>query len=571
MKNKGQTFIKGAMILAIANLIVKIIGAVFKIPLYELIGKDGSGLFNVAYQIYTFMFIIATAGFPTAVSKMVAESEALGKTGDSKKIFRTAFYLLSCIGLTGTVILLLFSNQLAGALGNPDAAMVIRTIAPAVFFVAIVCAFRGYFQGTQNMYPTAFSEVIEALAKLCIGYICAYFVMKMAVNPNTNIIDFTGRTVENSAVKTQYAASGAILGVTAGTILSLLLMLVITLLKKRNANKIKATRTYKDILKELVLIAIPITIGASVSSLTSLVDLATVMNRLVINPEVFDSYSHLFSEGTDFAHKALENGWQGAELLRQKANSLYGMYTGQAQTMFNLPLAIVVAISMSAVPAISGLYAEKRDLEARTTINSVLRITSLFAMPCAIGLSVLSKEILALLYSDSDAYLLLQKLAIAVIFVGIVQVTNGILQASGKVYFPVFTMLIGGIVKVTVNYFGIPIWGIDGAPIATNLCYGVIAVLNIICIVKVLKVKFNPLDIILKPLAAAGIMGVVTAFGYSFIAGIIGAGKIATILAIGIGGVVYLLSIVLLKAVHKEDLLSLPKGEKLAEKLWFIK
>ena len=556
------------MILAIANLIVKLIGAFFKVPLYELLGKEGNGLFNVAYQIYTFMFIIATAGFPIAVSKMVAESVARGDERDAKRVFETAQILLGAIGIIGSLVLYVFADSLAALLNNSEAAMAIRMISPAVFLVAMVSAYRGYFQGKQNMYPTAGSEVIEATAKLVIGIIAVIFVMNMAINPKLdNVISFSSGEVRSNADRTVYAATGAIMGVTAGTLLSLILMMIIYSFteKKKSLNSGLNIRSRRTIMKELVLIAIPITIGASVSSLTSLVDLATIMNRLVVNPEVFERYAFLFAEGTEFAADAAEQGWIGAELLEKKANSLYGMYTGQAQTMFNLPLTMVVALSMSIVPAISAALEKNDRIEGKRMTESVLRITMLFAMPCAVGLSVLAKPILELLYSDADANLLLQKLAIAVIFVGIVSVSNAVLQAYGKVYYPVYNMLAGGIVKVTMNYMFIPVWGIDGAPIATIACYAVIAVLNIICIIRVVKIKFSVLDMILKPLSAALIMGAVALLVYNPLAEATDYSRIATIAAIAVGCLVYVVVILLFKGLKREDVLNMPKGEKLAQ------
>ena len=554
--------------LAIANLVVKIIGAVFKIPLYDLIGKEGSGLFNVAYQIYTFMFIIATAGFPIAVSKMVAESMARDDEYDARRVFETARLLLGVIGMAGSLILFVFSDGLAALLGNEAAAMGIKIISPSVFFVALVSAYRGYFQGKQNMYPTAASEVIEAVAKLGIGIFAAVFVMGMAINSGLGKdISFSSREALSSDIRTRYASSGAILGVTVGTLLSLFLMTVVYSCIEKKIRPVPghSIRPRRTIMRELILIAIPITIGASVSSLTSLVDLATIMNRLVVNPNVFDNYEHLFAPGTEFAKTAAAEGWSGTVLYEKMANSLYGMYTGQAQTMFNLPLTMVVALSMSIVPAISAAVTQRRPKEAIGMTESILRITMLFALPCAVGLSVLSKPILGLLYSDSDAYLLLQKLGIAVIFVALVQVTNSVLQAYGRVYYPVINMLVGGVVKVCMNYTFIPVWGIDGAPVATNVCYAVIALLNLICIVRIIKVKINPLDMFLKPAAAALVMGAAAAGAYNLSFGALQSVRLAAVLAIAAGGVVYAAAVLLVRGLRREDVLIMPKGEKIAE------
>ena len=566
MENKKNKFLKGALVLAGANLIVKIIGAFFKVPLYRLIGPDGNGIFSVAYQIYTFMFIIATAGFPIAVSKMVAESTAKGDDYDAKRVFQTAALLLGIIGLAGSAVLYVFADRLAVLIGNEQSATCIRVIAPAVFFVSLVSAYRGFFQGKQNMFPTAGSEVVEAGAKLIIGIIAASLFVGMAVNPALGgEFDFSLNEIKSAKIQTVYSATGAIFGVTAGTFLALLLMVIIYVCTSRK-NKVVPVRELRSrfsIMKSLIRIAIPITIGASVSSLTSLVDLGTIMNRLVINPGVFDGYSHLFADGTDFAKNMVSEGWKGLELLQQKANTLYGVYTGQAQTMFNLPLTIVVGLSMSIVPAISASLAQKRLGDAHSMTASVLRITMLFALPCAVGFYVLSEPILHILYADADASFLLQKLAFAVTFVALVSVTNSVLQAYGKVYYPVMNMLVGGVVKVLMNYTLIPVWGIDAAPVATTACYAIIALLNLVCMGKLLKIKISLADLFIKPLCAALVMGAAVIFIHKSFGDVL-SGTIGTFVIIGFGAVVYLVAALIVRAIKKEDVLNMPKGEKLA-------
>lgn len=568
MKEKGSKFLKGALVLAGANLLVKLIGAFFKVPLYELIGKEGNGIFNVAYQIYTFMFIIATAGFPIAVSKMVAESIARKDEYDAKRVFETAVILLGVIGAVGSIVLYTFAEPLANLLGNADSKIGIQVIAPGVFFISVVSAYRGYFQGKQNMFPTAASEVTEALAKLVIGIVAAALFMGMAVNTAiTTRFDIAKGVIESTHTRTVYSATGAIFGVTSGTFLALVLMVAIYVFteRKKKYTPGPVIRTRRAIVKNLVKIAIPITIGASVSSLTSLVDLATIMNRLVVNPAVFDGYSHLFAEGTEFFRSALEEGWQGAVLLQKKANSLYGMYTGQAQTMFNLPLAVVVGLAMSIVPAISAAVARKNPDDAQSITGSVLRITMMFALPCAVGFYVLSEPILLVLYSDAHAGGLLQKLALAVHFVAVVSVSNSILQAYGRVYYPVVNMLVGGVVKVLMNYFLIPVWGIDAAPIATTVCYGTIALLNLGCILFKLKIKINFNYMILKPLVAAVIMGAGVVLVYGFMDRVLPGSRLVTIAAIGIGAIIYFFALIFVKGIRREDVQNLPKGEKIAQ------
>ncbi|MBQ7109267.1 MAG: polysaccharide biosynthesis protein [Clostridia bacterium] len=561
---RGQSFIKGALILGIANFIVKIIGALFKVPLINLIGDDGSGYFNVAYQIYTFMFIIATAGFPVAISKMVSESAARGDETEARRVFRVAFSFLFVIGLIGTLIMFVFADKLAALVGIPDASLGITAIAPAVFFVAMTSAYRGYFQGRQNMYPTAFSEVIESSGKMFIGLLLAYLFMNMAVNGSLDsAINFAAREVNSPHTKTVFASAGAIFGVTSGTFLACLLMTIVYIFHKRRlpaTQKDLAARNSKAILKELIKIAIPITIGASVSSLTTLIDMGTISHRLVIRPEVFDKYEFMFAEGTAFFEKVVSEGWSGAELLAQKAATLYGMYTGKALTMFNLPLTLIVALGTSVVPAISAAVARSERAEAKRVTESTLRIAVLFAAPCAFGMAVLAKEILYFLFSDYNAHSVLTILSCAIIPVGLVQVSNAILQAYGKVYKPVIHMVIGGAVKILINFFCIPYLGIDGAPVGTGICYLIIAILNIRGIIKAAGIEFKWNSFIIKPTLAAAIMGAVGYVMSTFIP----ISKAICLVEIAVCVVVYAITIFAVKSVRREDILMLPKGKKIA-------
>ena len=578
-KNMPKTngFVQGALVLGIANLIVKIIGAFFKIPLTNLIGDDGMGYFNIAYQIYTFMFIVATAGFPIAISKMVAESTAKNHEQDAKRIFQTALRFLAAIGLIGTALLFLFHNQLEALVSVPGSALGILAISPAVFFVSMASVYRGYFQGRQNMLPTALSEVIEASAKLIVGMLAASFFMNMAVDTNLSAaVDIAARKVQSLHLRTVYASAGAISGVTIGTFLSFLLLSIIYFATRKRRAKLPQTaplRSNHTILKELILIAIPITIGASVSSLTSLIDMATITRRLVTRPEVLSHYDFMFRAGTKFATQVAEEGWQGLTLYQHEASTLYGMYTGKALTIFNLPLTLVVALGMSVVPAISAAVTRKNGLEARSITESAIRIAVLFAAPCALGLASLSKEVLFLLFHDTNAKSVMAILGIAIIPVSVVSVTNAILQAYGKVYLPVINMIIGGIAKVLVNFFCIPYLGIDGAPVGTFICYTIIAVLNITQIIRHAKIRFRLSAFLLKPLFAALIMG-----GVGFVLGtfVTGPGflenaavniwlrRLLIAAELGVCALTYLFAVFAVKAIAREDVLRLPKGEKIA-------
>ena len=542
IKNKKQTFVQGALILVIASLAVKVIGATFKIPLNYLIGDDGMGLFNSSYQIYTVMFIIATAGFPTAISKMVAESLALGRNKEADRVFKVAVVILAAIGIVGSAALFFGADVFSDAIKNGRAVWAIRSISPAVLCVALMAAFRGYFQGRQNMYPTAISEVTEAVGKLVFGYLFAWLFIKESV---------------------EKAAAGAVFGVTMGTVLGFFALLVLYFAymgKNKKYAPGEKTDGYRSIAGRLIRIAVPITIGASVSSLTNLADMFTVMRRLQditeATPQFLSKYASLIETVKNF---------DGHSINEQLANSLYGMYTGKAITLFNFPLTLVVALGMSVVPVIAGALAKGDGNGATRAVNVVIKLTMLFAVPCAIGMYALSSPILKVVFRSDLATTMLQKLSVSIIFVSMLQITTSILQAYGRTVVPVINMIVGGIIKVFVNYHlvAIPAVNIEGAPIGTMICYFVVMSLNMYWIIKETGFRLKIGEYIIKPLAAGGIMGAVAYFLYN---GAAGFGVVAALGAsIAAAVCVYFAMLIVLKAFSYEDIIMLPKGDKIAK------
>lgn len=536
-KTKKQTFIKGAFILVAAGIIVKIIGAVFKIPLTNLIHEEGMGLFSTAYTIYTFAFIIATAGFPIAISKMVAESVALGNDREAKRIFNVSLVILGLIGATGCLVLYLFAQPLANALHNSRAALGIIAMSPAVFCAALTSVLRGYFQGYQDMYPTAISQVIEALSKLIVGYTLAKIFLKRSI---------------------ELAAAGAIFGVSLGTFFSLFALIIIYAVKRNKNPRGVAMRSRFGIVRELIAIAVPITIGASVASLTTLIDVTTVMSRLQTITSVTPNFTDKYKSIIDFS--TFKGG-----IDEDIANKLYGLYTGYTLPLFNMPFTIITALSISAVPAISAALAKGSKTKAKLTAESVIRITILFSLPCSAGLIILAKPILNLLFSSTLASDLLAEISLSITFVSLLTVTNAILQAYNKMYIPVLNMLLGSIIKIITNYFliAIPSVNIDGAPVSTFICYGFIVILNIIEIKRETGISLIKSGISPSPLISVLIMSGGVKVIYDFISRFSASDIINVAVSIASGIIIYTLSAFLTGAVRKEELELLPKGDKI--------
>ncbi len=549
-KKVHKGFIEGAMIIAAANILVKIIGAVFKIPLDRMVLQtDGMALYNTAYIIYNLLFVVSTAGLPTAISKLVAEAESVGDFSGSEQILRVSLRLLLCLGGAGTLILFFGSRLFSSMVGYPDAYLTMAVMSPSLLFVGCMSAFRGYFQGKQNMLPTAVSEVIEALSKLVIGLGLAYLLLPRGK---------------------MFASAGAIFGVTAGSVLGTVFLSACYIKSKRkSAPALKKTNT-RDLLKKIVKIAIPITIGVSVFTLTSFIDTATVTNQMKNYISTSEAAEQAITANLDtkragqFAAIGAETSLSEEKLTEQRAAFVYG-YLGRAITLFNMPAVIIAAIATSVVPAIASANAEKKKEKSQSFTKSAILIATVLALPCAAGMSILAKPILALIYNDPSFSVLLNIMGIAVAFLTLVQIANALLQAWGKVWIPVVNMLIGGTVKVLVNLIlvGRPEINITGAPIGTLLCYITVVVLDIICIVRYTKIKCGITDFVIKPIFCTVLMSAFTYSSYKAMVMHFG-DTVSLILSIVVSVAVYFCAIALTRTLKREDILLLPKGERIA-------
>ena len=585
---KPNTFFGGAAILAMGILVVKVIGLFYKIPLVNIIGSEGSADFNNAYNIYSVLLTISTAGLPVAVSKMVSEANALGRQNQVHKVFRLSLAAFLTLGVVSFLIMYFGSEQLAGMMHDSLAAAGIRALAPAVICVGCLSAFRGYAQGHGNMTPTAVSQILEALCKLVIGLGLAYWLVR-AGQPS------------------HVAAAGAITGVTVGTILALAYMIfnfVSTRMREEKDTQ-DAPDSARRILSTLMKIAIPITISSSMVGIVTVIDSALVQGQiqkvLISDP---DSWA-LYQQVVDFAPlEAARDAWQQAvssgaaaeavsqlygavELAAENiSRSLYGNYSG-ALTIYNLPLSLMAAITASVIAAVSAALARRDRRGAARITGSALRITALLAFPMGVGLFVLGTPIIRLIFPELDASVagpLLSTLGIASIFVCLMLVCNSVLQAHGFINLPVVIMALGGVVKIVTNYnlVAVPTIGISGAPVGNVLCFGLCMVLDWVVIARVIHGRPDYLPLLAKPAAAAGVMGLGAWAVYGLLSKLLSyeevtqAGEtiqtlgktgngIAVMGAILIAVIIYAVLVVALRAISREDLSLMPKGDKIAK------
>ena len=531
-KQRTENFMQGTLILSLASILVKVIGALFTIPLSNLYGADGTAIFTKAYNVYATMYTVSSVGLPVAVAKIVAESNALGRNKEVRQIGKVALvtFLVAGALLSGSMI---FGIDIIVEFFGERCRYATLVVAPTVFLTCIVSAFRGYYQGHGNMFPTAISQVIEAMGKLLFGLGLATVLMAK------------GYALE-------IVVAGAIGGVTIGTLISAVFMVCRRLLDVRRDRRLVREdgpcRSNKTIFKRLMGLAIPITLSTSIMSVTNLIDSGMVVKRLI----------------------------NGCGMLELEAEHLFGVLS-MAQKIFNLPQTIIACIGVSVIPAISAALALQQKKKARKLVESGLRLTGLMAFPCAVGLGLMAKPVLQILYynqlADANAAApLLQEFSIAVICVAFVSITGSILQSMGKVSIPVRNTFIGGAVKLIANYIlvGIPAIGIHGAPIGTILCQGSIAVLNLIAIRRC-GIKFSLRRCFLLTGLSAVVMGVFVALANPAVAALLGStgmtGMLGTFGVIGLAAVLYFLMLVVLRALPYEDVLMLPKGAKLAKLL----
>lgn len=522
---KKQSFLHGAAILGAAVAIVKFLGFLGKIPLFNILGGDGYGHYNIAYSVYNVMLIISTAGLPVAVSKLVAESNAKGRIRETTKILRVAVSMFMVLGFVSSAAMFLFADQFADLMKSSSSAATIRAISPSVFFLVVMSSLRGYYQGISNMYPTAVSQIIEALVKVVLGVALSWWLL-------------------DAGYPTEIVAAGAVGGMTIGTVFA---MIYLVLRKAFDRSKPAAQSDEAlptgVLAKRILAIAIPVTIGSGMLALTNFIDTLLVMSRLQ----------------------------SAAGFTQERARWLYGSY-GLAQTMFNFPGSFIVPFAVSVVPNVAYAISRGDTKSASRTIETSIRITSILALPAAAGLSVLAWPILNLLFDKPDevmaASLPLRVLGIAVFFNSVVMLTNSVLQSIGRARVPVYTMLIGALIKITANWVlvGIPSVNINGAPIGTTLCYAAITILNLIVIARAIKPTPNLLKMFGRPLMATLVMAA-SAWAFYGLAERVMSPKLSVLIAILGAGIVYLVSIIGMKVLTKEDLALIPKGDKIAKLL----
>lgn len=513
MSDTQKSIVGGMTVLGISGFICKVVGALYRIPLAWIIGESGLGMYQLVFPTYNMLLTISAAGIPVAISRMVSFSLAKDDPRNAKRIFRIALSVLVVLGCVSMVLMIAFSPQLASRVGDPETQLGFVAIAPALLLVCIMSAFRGFMQGQQNMVPTAISQLIEQVGKVVIILPMAYFGMRRS---------------------TSFAAAMVLLGNTVAEAIALLYMFIVHRCKSKSFESraqdehIEVLGT-KTLIRRLFALSIPITLGGCIIPLAGFVDSGMLLNRLM-----------------------------DAGMTLEAGRALYGRYSGYVISLINVPTAISIAIAMSLVPAISSAMARKDRQTVQKQSAMGIRFSFLIGLPCSVGMSMLSKQILSMVYQFSSPEALtvtaelLSLSSITIVLFTVVQATSGILQGMRKQRIPMYTLFAGVLVKIFLNYtlVGMPSVNIYGAPLASIACYTISMVPNLFYTYRYAHMKMDVLNTLLRPLAATTAMGVVLYFAIRYLP----SGRLWTCVLILVGVAAYIGFARLTGALTHEDM-----------------
>ncbi|NLY55500.1 MAG: polysaccharide biosynthesis protein [Firmicutes bacterium] len=468
MSTQGYSFLRGALLLTMAGLVSRLIGSVARIILPRVIGSEAIGLLQMVYPVYTIFLIISISGIPLAIAKLISEQIAYGRPDEARRIFRLARTLLFGTGAVLSAGLYLFAPVIAERfISDPGAALPLRALSPAVFLLSASAAFRGYFQGIQEMRPSAITQVIEQATRVSVMIILALHLMDRGV---------------------EWAATGAALGTVAGGLLTLALLIIFYLFLPRprlprqtRPDRLKSSGlSAGQIVREIYRLSVPIVLGTLIFPISHSLDAAIVPRRL-----------------------------QGLGYTVEVARALYGQFTGMAMALIHFPCVLTIGLAQALIPAISEAWARRDYTLLKERIANSLWLAAAVSIPSSVGLYVLAEPICTLLFKLPEVAIPLQAAAAATIFIALAETSISVLQGVGQVLAPVRYLVCGALAKMILTYSltGLPQFGIKGAAIASVLGFALPALLNFKGMYKWVGYLPNLLQLAVKPAIAAGVMG----------------------------------------------------------------
>ena len=532
----GKSFVKGAVVLSVAGIMAKCLGALYRIPFARIASDECGAIYALVYPIYNLLLALSTAGIPLAISKLVAEYEEQGKSGMSLRILKLSLLLLASIGIVVAVALFISADWIATTVWEvPGAAISIRVITPAMIFTCIQAVFRGYFQGMQQMVPTALSQITEQFVRVTVIFAALFLLMPYG---------------------DEVTAAGATFGATVGSGMALALMLTIFFLyrKKQKNNPLWISRmddlaesiSNSQVLKKVVALAIPIAIGSLVLPVMQSIDSILVLSRLQAGGLSLDTSLVEFN------------------------------YLGNCvQPIINLPFMITTAVAASLVPNISEALAMGQNEKVRVTFANAMQLAILIVLPATVGLMTLATPIMELLYDKPGAGVAMFWSAAVVLVVGLYQISAGTLQGMGKAMVPMYSLLIGAVIKIVLTFTltAMPAVGIRGAALGSVIGFAVAAGNNVFQVSR--RIGWGWLSSryhVVKPLISVVVMAVLVLASYSGIYMLLDSNGLATLVSIAIGGCAYFAVLLAIGGVSLEIIRKVPKlGNKLATLLLKLK
>ncbi|MGE5701356.1 MAG: putative polysaccharide biosynthesis protein [Clostridia bacterium] len=524
-------FVRGAAILGIAGLVSKLLGALYRIPYQNITGDIGLYVYMQVYPLYTTLLILATAGFPIAISKIVSERLALGDTSGARRAFRIASISLFILGFFFFFLLYFGAPLISRMMGDEHLTLPLKAVAWSLPLVPLAAILRGYFQGQQNMVPTGVSQVVEQLFRVIFILVSAYWMM----------------TAYNDAY---LAGTGAVFAAFPGAVGAILVLFYYWRRNNMGQSSVESAvglapgvRTWsnRQIIRSLLFYALPICLGALVLPLIPLIDSMTVLNLL--------QWSNVPEDAAKLAKGAFDRG----------------------QPLIQFGTFFATSLSLALVPAISEAVTRKQTQVIANRTEVAVRLTLLLGLPASFGLALLAEPVNIMLYGDTSGTNALAIQSFTILFATLSIATSGILQGLGEVMLPARHLFIGVLAKLVLNLALVPLWGISGAAVATVLAYLTAMTLNLIALNRHIKVKWNKKQLITKPTLAVIIMSVLVLFvewvTTVIFGGIIGSERILYTLvgmaAVMTGGVVYVVALLFTGGITADDLRVMPKGGKL--------
>lgn len=503
---KKHSLIKGTIILGLAGIFARFLGLFFRIPIQALIKDEGMGYYQMSYPLYM-TFVALASGVPIAMSKLIAEMNARNDREGVGQVLRQTLFFMLTLGSVVTMLMIMFAKPIISILKwDPKSYYSFTVIAIAPIFVSVMCTFRGFFQGLQNVRPTAISQIVEQVGRVVAGVLFAYLLFPKGI---------------------EYAAGGAALGTLVGAVMGSV-YLMLTYFRMKKELPVRKTSNKKYILSDLGKAALPISLGAAVGTIMSLIDSVLVPQQLL-----------------------------KAGFTQTQSAVMYGQLTGKAFTLMNVPLALSVALCASLVPIIAEAFYLGKRRELIKRVDMAVKLSNVISLPSSLGMFFMAYPIMHLVFmKDAAGYEILKYISISIPFLILTQTSTAILQSIGNYMKPVYNLALGCIIKIIVTYVLVTFSSVNiyGAVIGTILGYVTSCLLNMRELKNALNIKIKILDAFVKPSIAAGIMIIAVVFSNANVYNYTMSSGLACVASITIGIIVYVILIFLLRIFEYQEI-----------------